>query len=278
MKRTALRRFRLRWFPPAAVGKSAIPTNPGQFDLFLLAGQSNMAGFGCVREADRWCRSDFEPRSGIFVLGGQGTLKSARPRGRVCWRPAAHPLHLNQNSAGFGLGLPFAEELRLAYPQQSVGLVPCAWGGVPIACLQSGSPLFENMVARACVAARRGRLRAVLWHQGESDAESNASAAEHAERLKRLMADFRGAINCPQLPFLIGDLAEFAERRKQEKNPDAAARWAQVRAGLRKVAENDPFSAFVESRGLTGVDGVHFGRDSLIEFGRRYARVFHDLR
>ncbi len=264
-------RFRLRWFPPALRGAWALPEDPEKFRVFLLMGQSNMAGYGCVRADDPWQPGDFAPLPGVLALGGQGTLKSARPRGRICWRPGAHPLHLNQRSAAFGLGLPFAACLREAWPRQRIGLIPCAWGGAPIDRLGPGSHSYANALSRARIAARSGTLSGVLWHQGETDAESESLAPAHAGKLAALIRSLRADLGAPSLPFLIGDLADFGDDRRK---PPAVARRRIVREGLRRVAEEDPHAVFVESRGLSGVDLVHFGRDALVEFGRRYAAAY----
>jgi hypothetical protein len=274
MKLTARRRFQLNWFPPRAVGPWKIPADPERFDVFLLMGQSNMAGFGCVRHDDPWREGDFDPVPGVLALGGQSKLRSERARGRIVWRPAAHPLHLNQKSSGFGLGIPFASALREAEPGKSVGLIPCAWGGASISQIQHGTPLFINAVERANRAKRVGRLRAVLWHQGESDTTTEGLAEAHAGRLADFMQALRAAVDCPDLVFLIGDLAEFTEREKRERNPAAADRNATVRSGLRAVAHADPRAVFVGSAGLSGVDDVHFGRESLIQLGQRYAEAW----
>lgn len=234
-------------------------------------GQSNMAGFGCVRPEDPWQSGDLEPAPGVLVLGGQCTLRSPRSRGRTCWRPAAHPLHLNQKSAAFGLGLPFALRLRQEIPDPMIGLIPCAWGGAPIDRLAPGSPLYTNTVRRARFAAESGTLAGVLWHQGESDADSESAAPAHAGKLSALMLQLRRDLSLPDLPFLIGDLAEFGDERRK---PATINRRVIVRSGLRRVAEEDPHAAFVESTGLPGVDLVHFGRAALIEFGERYASAY----
>lgn len=268
----SVQKFRRCWFPQKPRGLWAIPESRDEFDVFLLMGQSNMAGYGCIVAQDPWHPGDLNPIPGVLTFGGQGTVKSARPRGRLNWSPATHPLHLNQNSAGFGLGLEFARQLQLANPTRSIGLLPCAWGGAPISVLGPGTAIHKNSLKRARMAAQRGRLRAVLWHQGESDTDTTELATAHAERLLALIAGWRHALELPKLPFLIGDLAPFFEQIRRANDPVAAERVAVVRAGLRRVADADPDARFVESRDLTGVDPYHFGRRSLIEFGHRYAR------
>jgi hypothetical protein len=234
-------------------------------------GQSNMAGFGGIHAADPFLPGDRSPVPGVLVLGGQCTLRSPRPRGWTRWRPAAHPLHLNQGSAGFGLGLPFAVCLLEKTHATRVGLIPAAWGGAGIDSLGRGTPLYENAIRRARRAARNGTLAGVLWHQGETDAGQEPLVRRHPAKLARLIGDLRADLEKPALPFVIGDLAPFGDERR---SLEAIDRRARIRAGLRQVAEDDPHTAFVESEGLSGSDRVHFDRASLIELGRRYAAAF----
>ena len=239
--------------------------------IFLLMGQSNMAGFGCVRPEDPWQPGDRDPIRGVLSLGGQCTLKSPLPRGWTRWRPASHPLHLNQGSAAFGLALPFAIRLREEMPDTMIGFVPCAWGGAPIDSLGPGTPLYVNAIRRARVAAKVGTLAGVLWHQGESDADHETLAPLHAGKLEALLLRLRQDLGSPDLPVLIGDLGDFGDEKRK---PALVVRRATVRAGLRRVATEDPQAAFIESTGLPGVDSVHFGRSSLVEFGHRYAAAY----
>jgi hypothetical protein len=90
-----------------------------------------------------------------------------------------------------------------------------------------------------------------------------------------LVSRLRDELGAPELPILIGDLAPFGDSRRK---PEAVARRALVRAGLRRVADEDPHAAFVESLGLGGCDGVHFDRAALVELGHRYAEAFLDFR
>lgn len=262
-----------RWSLAKLTAPWEIPGDPGEFPVFLLMGQSNMAGHGCVRPSDPWQKGDRSPVPGVLVFGGQSTIKCPRPRGWLRWRPAAHPLHLNQGSAGFGLGLPFAVQLLADTHATRVGLIPAAWGGAGIDALGRGTPLYDNAVHRARIATRRGTLAGVLWHQGETDAAREPLVRSHPAKLAQLIGHLREDLDQPALPVVIGDLAPFGDdRRKLE----AIQRRTRIRAGLRQVAEEDPHAAFVESEGLAGSDNVHFNRASLIELGKRYAAAFLD--
>ena len=268
-------RFLRHWGFPRLLGNWELPADPARFPLFLLMGQSNMAGYGGIHPSDPWQAGDFLPVPRVLVLGGQCTLKSRRRRGWTRWQPAAHPLHLNQKSCGFGLALPFASRLLEKQPSLTVGLIPCAWGGAGIDQIGLGTPLYDNAIARAQVAAQRGTLAGVLWHQGETDALHDSLAPAHAGTLAALISRLRSDLAAPELPFLIGDLGTFGNGKR---DPAALARHDLVRAGLRRVAGETSHAAFVESSGLAGVDIVHFNRAAFTEFGQRYADAYLGLR
>lgn len=268
---SGLRRFFRRWGVPRLSGPWLPPADPAAFPVFLLMGQSNMAGWSAIDPSDRSQAGDLSPVPRVLALGGQCTLKSRRPRGWTRWRPAAHPLHLSQRGTGFGLALPFASRLLENQPELTIGLIPCAWGGAGIDRLGPGTPLYDNAIRRARIAALRGTLAGVLWHQGETDALDDSLAPSHAGKLAALIARLRSDLATPELPFLIGDLADFGN---EKRDPAAIARQEWVRSGLRRVAAGTPHAAFVESGGLAGTDIVHFSRAASIEFGQRYADAY----
>ena len=100
-----------------------IPTLPpkGQFHIFLLVGQSNMAGRGIVAEQDK------KPHPRVLMLNKAGA-----------WVPAVDPMHFDKSAAGVGLGRTFGILVADARPDNTVGLIPCAVGGSPIDAWQPG--------------------------------------------------------------------------------------------------------------------------------------------
>ncbi|MGB7324050.1 MAG: exo-alpha-sialidase, partial [Rubripirellula sp.] len=107
-------------------------------------------------------------------------------------------------------------------------------------------------------------FKGVLWHQGESDSKSPASR-KYESRLTELIHRFRELVGDPQLPFLIGQLGQFAER------PWTDGRRA-VDAAQRRTAKHVARTVMVASDGLSDKgDLTHFGSSSLREFGFRYA-------
>ena len=106
------------WNCAAESGESAAPPLPGKddFHLFLLAGQSNMAGRGAIEAEDQ------VPHPRVLALNAAGE-----------WVPAVAPLHWDKSVAGVGLGRSFGIALAEAEPDITIGLIPAACGGSPIA-------------------------------------------------------------------------------------------------------------------------------------------------
>ena len=67
--------------------------------------------------------------------------------------------------------------------------------------------LFTYMVLPIAGFATRG----VLWYQGESDDEIDGTQWRHEEALRTVIADWRGAWQRPNLPFLVVQIPGFGE-------------------------------------------------------------------
>jgi hypothetical protein len=242
------------WQSPAA------PPATDAFHLFLLAGQSNMAGRGVVEPPDR------SAAEGVLMLD----------KARV-WMPAVDPMHFDKPIAGAGLGRSFAARVLESHPGMTIGLIPAAAGGSPIDTWvpggyhdQTKSHPWDDAIARATVAMQAGTLKAILWHQGESDA-TPALAPGYQAKLDDLVARFRTALGAPELPFIAGQLGQFADAPWD----DARRRVDEAHRGLPARVRR---TAFVSSDGLVhGGDKVHFDSASLRELGRRYAAAYEEL-
>jgi len=113
-----------------------------------------------------------------------------------------------------------------------------------------------------------GELKAILWHQGESDSGREAASLYEA-RLHELISRFRNVADDDNLPFIVGQLGQFKE-------------WSDGRQLVNTVHENVAThfarTKFVSSDGLTDTgDGTHFDAPSARELGRRYADAYADI-
>lgn len=241
-------------------GPAAAGDEPGsKLDLYLLIGQSNMAGRGKVEKEDR------TPHPRVLVLNKDDM-----------WGPAADPLHFDKSSAGVGPGLAFGKALAHAEPGVTVGLIPCAAGGSPITVWkkdaywsQTRSKPYDESMRRVAVARQRGVFKGILWHQGESDSKEGA-AGLYAARLADLVTRLRRDLEAPEIPVLVGGLSEPLRARSEHARA--------VDRALRDFAERDPHAAYVASDGLTLMaDNTHFDAASAREFGRRYAKALLQL-
>lgn len=256
----------VRWMLPVAVslGDDAQLTElppREQFHLFLLVGQSNMAGRGQMADEDK------QPIPRVLKLSKEGT-----------WVPAVDPLHFDKPAVvGVGLGRSFAAQVAAVNPGITIGLIPCAVGGSPIASWEPGGSHastkthpWDDALVRAKLALKSGTLKGILWHQGESDSQPEL-AKVYEQKLHAMIARFRRELNAEHVPFVAGQMGQFSERPW-----DAAKKL--VDAANRNLPLHVPHTAFASSDGLTHRgDQVHFDSKSYRELGRRYAKAYLEI-
>jgi Carbohydrate esterase, sialic acid-specific acetylesterase len=223
------------------------------FDLYLLIGQSNMAGRGTVDAQSL----EINPRVLMLDKNQQ-------------WVPAIDPLHFDKPEAGVGPGLSFGKYMAAANPNSRIGLIPCAVGGTSIKLWVPGAfdksthtHPYDDMLVRVKAACNQGVLKGILWHQGESD---RGKANFYAEDLTNLVARLRAEIPAPKVPFLAGELAAFTPGQEvQTKSFNDILRSLVVKiTGFNVVS-----SADLQHRG----DHLHFATGSARILGERFAKA-----
>lgn len=232
-------------------------TPPDQMDLYLLVGQSNMAGRGATDAASK-------PNSPkIWAINRHNE-----------WTMATDPLHEDKPAVvGVGPGLTFAQEVLKEYPDRPIGLIPCAVGGSGIDDWlpgvrheQTGIYAYDEMLARVKEAQKRGTIKGIIWHQGESDSspeKKDAYAAKLADFFKRLRRD----THTEDVPLVVGTLGDFYVA----KNPAAAF----VNDVIADYAKDTKRVYLASASGLTHKgDDTHFDTPSARELGKRYAEAF----
>jgi hypothetical protein len=122
--------------------KVQAPARKENFHLYLLIGQSNMAGRGIVEPQD----TVGNPQ--ILRLNKEGE-----------WEIARDPLRYDKANAGVGPGLSFARSMLTGNDNIVIGLIPCAVGGSAIDHWQPGavygsrqSCLYDDALKRALIA------------------------------------------------------------------------------------------------------------------------------
>lgn len=253
----------------------------GPRGLILLAGQSNMAGRGPLPGTPVGYDAESQPGGGkIPILSWTSASE---------WGPAQHPLHYDKpDKVGVGPGLSFAlaaaRSLRGGlWPSEpprrvsSLGLVPAAVGGSAIIEWLPGSGALLRraltMTSLALAASPSGSFVAcVLWHQGETDSETDALASLHRARLEDVLRALSQELG--PVPVLLGGLGSFLSAC-----PTTPA-WQIVDTGIREAAASSgpQLRAYVPAAGLKDRgDSLHFDTKSAEEFGERYAVAWFNL-
>jgi len=228
---------------------ATVSASAADMDLFLLIGQSNMAGRGKIESRDQ----ETNPR--ILMLTKD-----------LAWVPARDPVHFDKPIAGVGLCSEFARTVLKADPSRTIGLIPCAVGGTSLDKWKAGGALYNEAVRRTREAMKSGRLAGILWHQGEADSEKD-KVATYGSRLATMIAALRKDLGAQNVPLVIGELGRFREANRDFND------------ALPAVVPGIPNCACVTAEGLKDKgDRLHFDSASLRTFGERYAEAYLKLK
>lgn len=226
--------------------------------VFILAGQSNMAGRGLVEEID----TISSPR--ILTINKKGQLILAK-----------EPLHFYEPSrTGLDCGLSFGKALLKYIPIRfNIVLIPSAVGGTKVNQWINDSThrsvqLLSNFKEKIALAKQYGTLAGILWHQGESDANEQ-NILTYKTELNRLFSLFRNIAESSQLPIIMGELGYF--------EPNAINKQ-KINIQLKELAEQNNLISLVSTKGLTCMaDKEHFDAESIRILGKRYAAAYHQM-
>lgn len=247
-------------FAGTSKAETAPPPAKG-LDLYLLIGQSNMAGRGKVDKESK------QVHARVFMLDKEGQ-----------WVPATDPLHFDKPSAGVGPGFAFGKALAEAAPEARIGLIPCAVGGTSINAWSPGQQdggtkayPYDDMLRRVEVALKAGVLKGIIWHQGETDRPATDwSLQQYAAKFTGLITRLRKDLDAPHVPFVAGELPEFDDSVRK-----STQRFNELLHGLESTIA---CYACVSAQELTdGGDTLHLDTKSARIFGQRYAEAMLGL-
>ena len=255
------------------------PEAPTLDIVFVLGGQSNMAGRGELAE-----RADLCGLSAALPAEGRAIVQRLSADG--LWEAAREPLHEDidtRKTCGVGPGLVMAHRVaeRLAEssslaPGTRIGLVPCAVGGTSIEAWKQGSPLYRMMLERARLAqASRARAFVFVWYQGESDTQDAERAAQYESRLRELLNNVRSDLSMPALRMVLvgitgrSDLVPHLERVRSATRR-VYAELARAGRGTVAMVDAAPLELKADGIHLTSAAQGTLGRmlgDAVVEHG-----------
>lgn len=243
--------IRTKYFPKTTEFVKNVPDKNNVW-VFILAGQSNMAGRGLVEPQDT------VPDQRIMTINAKDQLILAK-----------EPIHFQEPlNAGLDCGFAFAKSMIEKIPSKiNIIVIPAAIGGSSISqwlgdSLYRKVHLLSNFREKTEIGKKYGVVKAVLWHQGEGDATPQKIPL-YKDRLKMLFKEFRSSAENSSLPILIGELGPF--RYNYEG-------FLKINAVIRDYSAGDKYSAVIPTGDLKDKgDSLHFNSESQRLMGQRFA-------
>lgn len=234
--------------PPVSGGNGGNDKPSAVYDVFLLLGQSNMAGRGLMIDGDEKVFDD-----NVFLLNDEGEpVPATNPLNRYS------SIRKDLSAQQIGPGFSFSQEISKSTGRK-VLLVVNARGGSHINEWAVGGDFYKEAVKRAKEAMRYGKLKAILWHQGEAGSSSPES---YLDELSPIVNGLRKDLCAPGIPFIAGEIAAWHQN---------ASKFNPVIGGIAAEIQN---SDYVSSEGCTWLkdeSDPHFSRNGQILLGKRYA-------
>lgn len=230
--------------------------------VFLLAGQSNMAGAGIY---DQLKESEKKPIEGVRIWR-KGQWQPLKPR-------------VSSGKGRFGPELAFGRAMRKAYPKDDIYLIKTAAGGTSLhkswTTDNGGGPMLRRFLAGAHAAMKELDQRKVkysidgmLWMQGESDAVQ-AKGAEYEGRLKTFIQHMRREFKQSEMPFIMGRILPTFDR-PEGNGPLVRAAQEALAKELKNVVcfDTDKFER---------INKGHYNHNGQIQLGKAFAERLLDV-
>ncbi|WP_054024576.1 sialate O-acetylesterase [Bacillus sp. FJAT-28004] len=233
----------------------------GVGDLWIIAGQSNAAGYGRGMVED-------SPALGVHLLRNNGL-----------WDLAAHPF--NDSTASIhevnsewvnpahSPWLHFGKLLQseLDFP---IGFIETALGGSALSAWNPDEEghLYRNMID--IVQSCGGKAAGVLWNQGSSDC--NPEGAEtYLERFTRVVQYWRNDLHSNELPFISVQLNRFTNIQGDKEHHDR--QWGKVREAQRQAGLTISSVYVIPSIDCPMSDDIHNSPAGNLMIGSRAANI-----
>jgi hypothetical protein len=271
-----------RWRAACIAGLALLPLVPAAHaqavsppvKLYIFAGQSNMVGYS-TKSAE------------LPAVDPSLTAPAARVRfwGPVQdyagqWATLQAPTEILQpaSHSGFGPELSAAQMLAGRYPRATIGIVKLARNGTDLAWDWSPAnriglylQLMDRVrVARRALQARTGspvEIAGFFWMQGEAEALWKRGADAYTKNLTNFIGSARRDLNAPNMPFVIGRIADLKRINKVFKWSD------EVRRSQETVDRSVARTFLVSTDGVERdqASPFHFSTRGTVQLGRRFA-------
>ncbi|WP_437909702.1 sialate O-acetylesterase [Sorangium sp. So ce327] len=278
--------------------------------VFVLAGQSNMVGYGVGRQLPVELQSQpdvwYDHYNPDAREGGPYAAATSADWG---------PLEPKGEARRYGPEITFGRAIAAAYPEHRIAIVKMAQGGTnlvdhwgrglaPDPEVLYKSQLYHALLGKLDSATYEGdralrypeevtrldgalarleseghpyEIAALVWMQGENEAGWSA-AFSYGDTLRGFIAAIRADLGVPGLPVVLGRVSD--NLYPANGGPIAAGKEANidaVRAAQVTVAEEDPRAAWVDTDDFTvraPDDAYHFDSAAYQLLGERFAEAY----
>lgn len=267
--------------------------------VFILAGQSNMNGFGYNKDLP----NDLKTFKDVYIFqgnsvpdgdlnGGVGKWDVLKPGNGTGFTTDGKT---NKLTDRFGLELSFAKRMKELFPNDKIALIKYAREGTSIDSLakgdfgcwdadfhgKNGINQYDNFLKTLKNALSENDIdgdgrkdeivpSGILWMQGEGDASYSEEIADrYYDHLKILMNQMRAALLMDDLPVVIGKISDSGK----DKSGKVWARGELIQYAQEKFVKNNKNSAIVRStkKYNYGNDPWHYDSAGYIDMGRSFA-------
>lgn len=267
--------------------------------VFILAGQSNMNGFGYNKDLP----NDLKNFKDVYIFqgnsvpdgdenGGTGKWDILKPGNGTGFKTDGKA---NKLSDRFGPEIAFAKRIKELFPNDKIALIKYAREGTSIDSLaaadfgcwdadfqgKNGINQYDNFLKTIKIALnekdidKNGKtdelvMSGILWMQGEGDASYNEEIANnYYGHLKTLMNQMRAALLTGDLPVVIGKISDSGK----DKSGKVWKMGELVQYAQEKFVRNNKNSAIVRSTKIYnyGNDPWHYDSEGYIDLGKNFA-------
>ncbi|MGB7344694.1 MAG: sialate O-acetylesterase [Pirellulaceae bacterium] len=277
-------------------------------DVFIVAGQSNAVGADAsAKELTKqpiddeillwWRTGDPPPDKHDSISDGWQTLQAQHKGDPITPRSNKTRQWGNytDTSGGFGPEISFARTIALKQTTP-IAIIKVAFSGTHVegdwdpnepapdetapdeqdwrdshgACYRQLTRDYHRATSELTKRGFKPTTRAMLWVQGESDANPEM-APRYEANLTEMLDALRTEFAAPRLIMLLALNTRFSDG----KNPHIAA----IVAAQQSLAQKSELAIYVDTDGATIANAAHFDAAGTIDVGQRFAHawlVFHD--
>lgn len=270
--------------------------------VFVLAGQSNMNGFGFTKDLP----SELKTFNEVYIFQGKAVADEEMGGGAGKWE-SLKPGHghqfttdgsVNKLSDRFGPELSFAKRMKELFPKDKIAIIKYAKEGTSIDSLARGyfgcwdSSYFGktggNQFSHYLTTVKNAletinfqkneeiEMSGIIWMQGEGDASYTEEIAQnYYGHLITLFKGFRASLRDADVPVVVGKISDSG------KDPSGRV-WKTgelIQYAQEKFVAQDKNAAIVRSTKnySYGDDPWHYNSAAYIDLGKNFADEVYRL-